>query len=266
MNLSVQSLSVAYDSTVVVKEVSFDLPQGSAISIMGRNGMGKTTLLKGILGFLPAVGGTVTIGEERMDSRSAHRLIRRGVSYAPQEGNVFSELSVDENLAAGVLYRKPDKGRRAAILDRFPVLGRRLHQRAGVLSGGEQKMLVLARALLSSPALLVLDEISDGLQPGMVDVVRAALKEERQERATTLLLVEQNVRLALAVCDRVAIIRRGEIIFDESTVTEDVEDRVHELLAPPSGLDEESGTGHDADLRTRFTSGSRSLGARPAER
>src|SRR5262249_29174429 len=156
--------------------------------IVGRNGMGKTTLLRGLLGYLRTARGTVRMAGRVTSGWPAFRIIRQGVAYAAQEEAIFADLTVAENLRSGTFGKTPSVTRKKEVLDYFPRLEERLEQRAGTLSGGEQKMLLLARTLLAEPELLVLDEISGGLQPAVVQHVCDVLRHERQQRGMTILM------------------------------------------------------------------------------
>ena len=212
MRLALRHFTAGYDDTIVIRDVDLDLASGEALAIVGRNGMGKTTLLRGALGFLRNTSGSVRLDEREVRTLPTHRIIRAGIAYAPQEHALVDELSVADNLACAVLGGAA-AGRREEMLSYFPILGQRLRQRAGTLSGGEQKMLVAARALLAGPRLLVLDEISAGLQPAVLDAVVEALRCERRNRPMTVLMVEQNIDFVLRVADRIAVMRRGELAW-----------------------------------------------------
>ena len=231
MKLAVDHLRAGYGSAVVIRDLSLKVADAEAVAILGRNGMGKTTLLKAILGYIGHEGAVRIDGEEFGGGETA-RIIRRGIGYGPQEEAIFGDLSVAENLAANVTMKRATPGRRDAVLNLFPVLGRRLWQRAGTLSGGEQKMLVLARVLLAEPKLIVLDEISAGLQPAMLTTVERALKTERAERRTTILMVEQNLDLTLAVADRAAVMKLGQLQFEAPTNAPGIRELLVQQLAP----------------------------------
>ncbi len=232
MRFTVSNFCVGYGSITVINNVSLDLAQGESVAILGRNGMGKSTFLKGILGLLPRARGSVRIDGVETIAESTSRTIRRGVAFAGQEGANFGELTVEENLASATLYTKSDPRRERALLEIFPILGQRRHQRAGTLSGGEQRMLALVRVLLAAPRVIVLDEISAGLQPAKIAEVEAALRWERRERGTTVLMVEQNLDLAMRLADRVLIMKLGQFILEESTSNPGLRDRLVDQLAP----------------------------------
>jgi ABC-type branched-subunit amino acid transport system ATPase component len=230
MRLEVENLSGGYGLTIIVREVSFTLPNGAALAIVGRNGMGKTTLLRAILGYLRTVSGVVKMDETDVLGQPTFQIIRQGIAYAPQEEALFGELTVEENLRSSTLGKVRSAPRWSEIIEAFPRLGERLSQRAGTLSGGEQKMLLLARALLAEPKLLVLDEISGGLQPAMVQHVCDVLRHEREQRGTTMLMVEQNLDLSLAVADRIGLLKLGQLVT-QCAATEDERPRLMDELA-----------------------------------
>jgi ABC-type branched-subunit amino acid transport system ATPase component len=227
--LVVTGLTAGYGSTTIVRDADFRLDEGEMLAIVGRNGMGKTTLLKAVLGYLRGSRGSVQMKGEEVLGQPTFKLIRKGVGFAPQEDAVFAELSVRDNLESGGLARRYRKERLAELIDCFPILGERMTQLAGTLSGGEQKMLVLSKALLSDPSLLVIDEISDGMQPRVVTMVRDVLQRERDERGTTILMVEQNLDLSLALADRIAVMKVGNLEFD-CPATEENRDRLFDEL------------------------------------
>ncbi|MCT7667490.1 ABC transporter ATP-binding protein [Shinella kummerowiae] len=211
VKLKLDGVSSGYGAVHVVNNVSLSIRSGEIFALMGKNGMGKTTLLKTILGFLRVSSGTIEADGLPIVGRRPAELIASGISYAPQELPLFQDLPIRDNLR---LALKSDR-QLAAALDRvyvyFPFLKDRLAQKAGTLSGGEQKMLILARALMLQPKLLLIDEISEGLQPSVVQNIAKALQQDRQERGTTVLLVEQNLDFALSVADRWGILKLGAI-------------------------------------------------------
>jgi ABC-type branched-subunit amino acid transport system ATPase component len=223
-------LESGYGSATVLRGVALEIADGEAVAVVGRNGMGKTTLLRTVLGYLRPTAGTITLDGHDITGEPPERVVRRGVAYGPQDEPVFAALSVEDNLLAATRGRV-DPRHRAEVLDFFPVLAKRLRQRAGTLSGGEQRMLVLSRALLARPGLLVLDEITAGLQPSVVDTVVRALRWER-ERGTSMLLVEQNIDASLEICDRVAVLKRGALVAETGSAGPRVRGELVQLLAP----------------------------------
>jgi ABC-type branched-subunit amino acid transport system ATPase component len=230
MKLATHGIESGYYSATVLRGIDLTLGDGEALGVVGRNGMGKTTLLKTLLGYLKPTAGSVLLDTHDITGALPERIVRHGIAYGPQDEPVFAGLSVEENLLAAESGRI-DAKRRKEVLDFFPVLGTRLRQRAGTLSGGEQKMLVLARALLSDPNLIVLDEVTAGLQPSVVNTVVEVLRWEREQRGTSMLLVEQNIDATLGICDRVAVMKLGRLIAEEPAVAQ-ARDRLLLLLAP----------------------------------
>lgn len=210
--LEVSELTAGYGGAMVLHGVSLSVVPGEIVALLGKNGMGKSTLLKTIMGLVAAQRGTVSIFGENVSKLRAHQVARRALAYAPQEKPLFHDLSVEQNLQLGLRESKSFNRQFERVADVFPVLATRLKQRAGTLSGGEQKMLLIARALLSAPALILIDEITEGLQPSVIERLAAILRSERERSGTAMLLVEQNVSFALSVADRYLLLKRGEIV------------------------------------------------------
>ena len=210
--LAVGSLEGGYGSSPVLQGVNFHIEPGEIFGILGKNGMGKTTLLKTIMGLLPVRCGQVEMLGENVTGWPAYRITRLGVGYVPQEKSIFQDLSVDENLRLALREPSSFEERLVAVAGRFPFLAQRRQQRAGTLSGGEQKMLLIARALLTQPRLVLIDEITEGLQPAVIARFQETLAEEQRARGTSILLVEQNVGFALALADRYAVLKLGTIV------------------------------------------------------
>jgi branched-chain amino acid transport system ATP-binding protein len=231
MKVDVAGLRAGYGSATILEDVGFDVPDQGALAIVGRNGMGKTTLLKTMMGYLKPSRGAVTLAGRNVTGWPTFRITRMAVSYAAQEKSLFGELSVEENLSVGKGRRCPPEVR-DEVIGYFPVLGERLRQKAGTLSGGEQKMLTLAKALVAVPDLLVLDEISDGLGPAVITQVGIALRGLRERHGCTILMVEQNLDLSLEVTDRVAVLKLGSLIFEKPTTEEGLHEMLVTQLAP----------------------------------
>lgn len=210
--IALEALEGGYGETRVLHEVSLDVPQGQIFAILGKNGMGKTTLLKTVMGLLPARGGRVRVLGEEVTGWLPYRITRLGVSYVPQEKSIFQDLTVEENLRLALRERDGFEARLEAVARWFPVLASRRGQRAGTLSGGEQKMLLIGRALLTRPRLLLVDEITEGLQPAMITRLTEVLAEERRAHGLTVVLVEQNVAFALSLADRYAVLKVGTVV------------------------------------------------------
>lgn len=210
--LQVKDVRSGYGESDVLRGVSLTVDPGTICAILGKNGMGKTTLLKTVMGFLSAKSGRVEILGQNTTGWPPYRIVRLGVGYIPQEKAIFQDLSVWDNLKLALGGAADFHGRLQAISESFPVLRERLRQRAGTLSGGEQKMLLIARALLMRPRLLLIDEISEGLQPLMIRRVREILVREGARTGMTIVLVEQNVGFALELAHQYAIVKLGTIV------------------------------------------------------
>ncbi len=210
--LELTDVSSGYGEALVIRDVALTLRPAQIFAILGKNGMGKSTLLKTIMGYLPVAKGQIRIFGEAVAGIPTYRMVARGVAYSPQEQALFQDLSVRDNLRLGL----PEETQFAAEIGRvgrfFPFIPQRLHQAAGTLSGGEQKMLLVARALMARPKLMLVDEISEGLQPSIVQKLAEVLRAEREASGVAVLLVEQNVRFASAVADGYAVLKRGEIV------------------------------------------------------
>ena len=216
MLLQASGIRSGYGPTVIVEDVSLAIEPGEIVCLLGRNGMGKTTLLKSVLGLIQRTDGSVQIAGRTVDGWPAHRIARLGVGYAPQERAVFHELTVEDNLRL-CLSRGADASALAPALDMFPVLGGKLGQRAGSLSGGEQKMLVLAEAILGSPGLVILDEVAEGVQPSVVNRFVEVIRMVNQRYNSAFLIVEQNIGFALKLASRFLVMKGGRIIDEGPT-------------------------------------------------
>ncbi len=210
--LRVAGVTAGYGGTMVLRDVSLEVGPGEIVALLGRNGVGKTTLLRTVAGFVPPRTGGVFLDGQPLARTPPYRVARRQVCYVAQEQALFADMTVGENLRLGVAHDRLFRERLPLIEPHFPVLLRRLGQKAGTLSGGEQKMLLISRAILGRPRLMLLDEISEGLQPSVVDRLAGVLAAERQAHGTAMLLVEQNVAFALAVADRFAVLTSGIVV------------------------------------------------------
>ncbi len=228
--LALSGLSSGYGEAVIVRDVTFDVRPGEIFALLGKNGMGKSTLLKTVMGYLPAHAGTISLFGDNITGQPVHRVARRSIAYTPQEQALFQDLSVEQNLRLGLRDESLFAPGVKRIGEIFPVLPGRMAQRAGTLSGGEQKMLLVARALMSRPRLMLIDEISEGLQPSVIDRLAAALRDERAQSGTSILLIEQNVKFALAVADRYAVLKLGEIVDAGEVATAGLERRITDQL------------------------------------
>ena len=211
--LTVQDLEVRYGAIAALKGISFEVADGEIVALLGANGAGKTTTQKTVSGMLRAAAGTITFDGQRIDGIPAHRLIELGICHVPEGRHVFPRMTVAENLEMGAFrFRRPDEAELERVLTLFPILRERIRQQAGTLSGGEQQMLAIGRALMGKPRLLLLDEPSMGLAPLIVrqifDIVR-----EINGSGVTVLLVEQNAAQALALANRGYVLETGEIVL-----------------------------------------------------
>jgi len=217
--LVVDALTVAYGAVVAVRDVSMDVAPGEIVAALGPNGAGKTTLLRALAGALKPQHGSVVFDGEVLTGLVPEAVLRRGVALVPEGRHIFPALTVEENLRVGGIARTDHDELRADAerwLGRFPILGERANQLAGTLSGGEQQQLAIARALMSRPRMLLLDEPSLGLAPIFVDRIFELIQELRAE-GVTVLLVEQNVHRALEIADRAYVLSVGSVVASGST-------------------------------------------------
>ena len=210
--LIVNNLTSYYSNIKILKELSFNLNQGQVLCLLGRNGAGKTTALKSIMGLVDKTKGSILFNNEKLSGIPAHYIPKKGIGYVPQGRRLFSELTVEENLEIGLLTRKKGKDTKDKVLSMFPRLKERINQISGTLSGGEQQMLALARALCIDPSLLLLDEPTEGLQPSMISLIRNSILELKKQ-GVSILLVEQRIEAILPVADEVIIIENGSKTF-----------------------------------------------------
>ena len=221
--LVVENLVAGYQSANVLQGISISITEGEIVSVVGRNGVGKTTLVKSIMGLLEARSGSVAFAGDNMNSHSADQRARKGIGYVPQGRGIFPELTVLDNLRMGGFI-----GPRRKTLDiestmtYFPFLRDRLHQRGGTLSGGQQEMLAIARALINKPKLIILDEPSDGVQPSIVDDIGQFLLGLKRDGIASVLLIEQNFDLLQTVSDRAYAIEKGMV--SDQLSAEDLKD------------------------------------------
>ena len=216
MLLDVKNLKVNYKKVEAVKGVSFYVDEGTLVSIIGANGAGKTTIMQTLSGLLRATSGEITFNGKRIDKTPVDQIVKMGVAQVPAGRKLFPQLSVLENLQAGaytIRNRNEVNSLLEEVYQHFPRMKERLNQRAGSLSGGEQQMLAIGRALMSKPKLLVMDEPSLGLSPIMVNEIGQIIKSMR-EHGRTILLVEQNAKLALKLADRTYVLELGKVVLE----------------------------------------------------
>ena len=208
--LTVRALDAGYDQVRVLRGLDFEARSGEVTCIMGRNGVGKSTLLKAIIGIVPASGGRIDLDGTVISDLPAHQVARQGIGYVPQGRRLFNDLTVSENIEIGLGTRKRGQRVRDHVLSLFPRLRERLGQPARTLSGGEQQMLAIARALCLEPRVLLLDEPTEGLQPSMISLIRDTVADLKSTGVATV-LVEQRADAVLQLADRVAFMSAGRV-------------------------------------------------------
>ena len=213
--LEVKNLEVYYGVICALKGISFEVNEGEIVSLIGANGAGKTTMMQSVVGMIPKKNGSVIFNGQDITKMPSHKIVQLGMTQVPEGRRIFQELSVYENLMMGAYTIKDQQQFKAdleSIYERFPRLAERRNQIAGTLSGGEQQMLAMSRALMIRPKLLMLDEPSMGLAPILVDQVFSIIKE-LNDAGTTILLVEQNANKALEISDRAYVLETGSIML-----------------------------------------------------
>jgi branched-chain amino acid transport system ATP-binding protein len=224
-DLVLAGVSAGYGETIVLEEITLDLPPGGTLTLLGRNGVGKTTLLATIMGHTRLRAGTIRFAGREISALAPFRRARLGIGFVPQEREIFPSLTVTENL---LVAARPGRWSPARVYDFFPSLAERRHHRGNQLSGGEQQMLAIGRALMGNPSLLLMDEPLEGLAPVIVDTLLAGLDRLKHEDDLALLLVEQHARLALELALHAIVLDRGAIVFNGASRT---------LLDDPDRLD-----------------------------
>lgn len=226
--LEVKNLEVYYGVIQAIKGISFEVNEGEIVTLIGSNGAGKTTTMQSIMGLIPAKHGEIIYDGVPINKVPSHKIVQMGMTQVPEGRRVFQELTVFDNLLMGAYTKKDNKKVKEdieSVYDRFPRLKERKNQIAGTLSGGEQQMLAMGRALMSHPRLLMLDEPSMGLSPLLVDQVFSIIKDIHKE-GTTILLVEQNAGKALAIADRAYVLETGNITMTGEAGTLLNDDRI----------------------------------------
>jgi branched-chain amino acid transport system ATP-binding protein len=233
--LDIRNLNTHYGTSHIIQGIDLTVNDGEVVGVFGRNGVGKSTLLKTIAGWVKPTSGEITFDGARIDGRSADHIARRGIGFVPEDRRIFPGLSVEENLTLGFLQvpgRSAADNRKALqrIYARFPRLDERRGQNGTTLSGGEQQMLAMARVMIGKPSLLLIDEPSEGLAPMIVADLFAIIREMKNA-GCAILLVEQNVHQALTACDRFVVIERGSIVLSGNARDKADCDRLLETIA-----------------------------------
>jgi branched-chain amino acid transport system ATP-binding protein len=208
--LDIERLTTGYGEAIVLREVSLALPEGQSLALLGRNGMGKTTLINSIVGVTRFIAGQIKLGGRDITGLRPDQRAHAGIGWVPQERNIFKSLSVEENLTA---IARPGRWSLQRIYELFPRLAERRRNLGNQLSGGEQQMLAIGRALILNPRVILLDEPLEGLAPILVEELLAALRRVIRDEGMSAILVEQNAQKVLAVTDRAAIIERGTVVY-----------------------------------------------------
>lgn len=232
MLLSTSSLRSGYATGDVLQDVNITVERGEVVGVLGRNGVGKTTLMKTLIGLLPVRAGRIMFHDEDVSRLSADKRARLGIGYVPQGRGIFPDMTVRDNLRMGGLINTSKRTLDFdLVFDYFPILKDRLTQRGGTLSGGQQAMLALARALISSPDLLLLDEPSDGVQPNIVQEIGGFIKSLNAEKGLTVLIVEQNIDLMQTVATRAYALDKGRVVAEVDRESLLDTERVADFLA-----------------------------------
>ena len=211
--LDIKDLDVAYGQSQVIRGLSLKAEHNETVAVMGRNGMGKTTLFKSLIGIVPARGGAISVDSVDVTRMPSHQRVENGIAYVPQGRMIFPTLTVRENIETG-LETAREKKIPDEIYSLFPVLFEMRNRKGGNLSGGQQQQLAIARALVSEPSVLLLDEPTEGIQPSIIKDIARVLNEIRKLREITIIVSEQVLHFALEVADRIAVIERGEIVYE----------------------------------------------------
>jgi branched-chain amino acid transport system ATP-binding protein len=227
--LEVRAIHTYYGESHVLHGVDLSVVEGQVVALLGRNGVGKTTTVRSIVGFTPPRRGDIKFKGKEIAGVSAQRIARMGISLVPQGRRVFGSLTVREHLKIFATNGESSGWDLDRVVSIFPRLGERLKQRAGALSGGEQQMLAIGRALITNPDLLVMDEITEGLSPVLVEATGNVIRDLKETKQQTILLVEQNLPIALSLADYVYVMNKGAIVFEGLPEELEKSENIHSL-------------------------------------
>lgn len=215
MILSTKDLRAGYGGKPVLQGLDLDVRKGEIVAVIGRNGVGKSTLMKSLIGLVPTMAGSIHYRGEAISSLPPHKRARRGIGYVPQGRDVFPRLTVAENMAVGGLLKpRVTDAERERVLGYFPILRERWSQRAGTMSGGQQQQLAIGRVLIADPGLILLDEPSEGIQPNIVQDIARIMVELNRETGVTIVLVEQNIDMIRAMAQRCYVMDKGRVVTE----------------------------------------------------
>ena len=227
--ISVKNIQVCYGQSVVIPDLSFTAPQGEILGIIGRNGMGKSTLFRALIGMIPTRSGTITLHDKDITGQPSYRRVAQGVAFVPQGRMIFPYLSVYENLISGVAGRVKTEAV-DEIYALFPVLRDMRKRKGGNLSGGQQQQLAIGRALMTNPSVLLLDEPTEGIQPSIIKDISRSLREIRDLKKLTIVVSEQVLSFVLDTCDNIMVIDKGHLVREDRRSEVDA-DQIKAMLA-----------------------------------
>ena len=228
--LAVTQLNQFYGGSHILRDLSFEVPAGKVTALLGRNGVGKTTLLRTLMGVIPAKSGAIRFGEKDLSAAKPYERVRAGIGYVPQGREIFPRLTVEENLRMGLATRPMRSDVPDRVFHMFPVLKQMMRRRGGDLSGGQQQQLAIGRALAAAPKLLILDEPTEGIQPSIIKDIERAIRSLAETGEMAILLVEQYYDFARSLANQYLVMERGEIVMRGAGADMD-KDGVHKLLA-----------------------------------
>ena len=221
MMLKIRQMDAYYGESCVIRGLSLDVPKGKIVGLIGRNGVGKSTTLKSIMGLVKTPNGSIMLDGESIMKKPVYERVRLGIGYVPQGRDIFPQMTVEENILLGLQARHGKGGVPAYIYDLFPILPKFAKRKGGDLSGGQQQQLAIARALMTEPKILILDEPTEGIQPSIIQDIGIAIRKINEERGITVLLVEQYLDFVLENTHSLYVMEKGEIIYQNETASAD---------------------------------------------